>query len=1453
MSDQRPGGPDLFHDDLVAAHLAVPGRVARQWLVDDVEARVADPAHRVVLVTGEPGAGKSDLAAGLAARHPDWLRVFIRRDSVTALSGGDAVSTLLRAGHQLAARRPELFDPAVLEVVVDQRVDVARAGSSVVGIRIEDLAVSPFHRTALRVQQHVGDLAGALTGVEIAHATVEPRLLAPETLQYLALLDPAAALHTIDPTARVVLLVDALDEAPSGSLTTTVVDWLVASPELPPNVTILLTSRPHAGLARLRHAFRERLDELDIATDRPEVRRDVAEFVEPLIAELGAAPGGHRGDAAALVERADGNFAYLNAYARAARGARASGDAELLELLLRLDRLPSDLPGLYAFFLLRVRREVELLGRFEPDDDTPGPSVPAWEGVGAPFLAVLAVALAPVSLTELRHLGGVRAYAADAGAVLERFRPFLDEVDGRWHLFHGSVAEALTSPLQPMPELAVDAQEWHRRIVRRYRGGAASWDDVAWGDVDDYGVLHLPGHLAACGEAGRTQLLDLVSPGYRAASRRVTGTDLGFLRLTDAAGAAVPGASPVVALPDQVFLAVVRHAVRSVDVVAPGVLGLMARTGSVPAALSRAETIAPGLWQFRSLEAVRECTPPALRGLLGDGDGVERLVSAAEDVPRSGDIFGSVRHDECVTDAACLVAPADLARALELVSTVDPRSRESSETKVRLASAAAVGAVGGLARLRRIGVAAVDTLLDLAERAGGGERTAFAQVAAELSSQNAEATLDVLARIAVLLPAMGGAEGEARRWLLDLIRTRADEPLEKDYGPASPDDRGAAAARLAAEEPDVARRLVESYWPVAVDTGNDLAFHAAGEVWGRLGRPDLMEEAVERLLTHYRALGWYGPARDIASLAVTIDAFDPGRAQELADLAMDMLRREVERGVDAFEVSRLDGIIGGVVRAFATWDRPRALAAARWMHGTWIPGESWRSLSAGRQSALAALGLTVVDEDPALARALLAECEQREAGRRALGRSDPAVLSGTAFTLDPPGAPDQSRQVNFATYVQNVATYWSEGREAELFERPAEVLESASMAPQDRAFTGSWAAVAAAAVDALADTETDAAAALAARVVDPLHRLVADAALLAAFVGLGREEATDLAELVERDLEALPHYRPEVPLDDHPQGRVISALDPSARARFAAALLLPEDARWRDVLREDSPYAGLTALAELGLRWLEAADTETLTADEVMSTLEMLDGYPDALQLDIVRAEAVRRLEDLGDARAEEVFGRIGTVHLRRLLVLERLAVAGVTDEESWWDAIRVGEDRIAPSQVLRLAARAAALARNAGPPGLADQIVDVCRRESAQLALHDQISVLLDLADGSEPGDAAGLVLDAMNLSRGPGNPYRVAVAVARALAIAITTGNVLLVGKVVERLVSLDWSVLMNALRDAMWLLAEEGGGDVVARLEARLLRAQVVVDGAAVADGSIRHLDGVGHPGEDPRPVG
>jgi hypothetical protein len=185
-----------------------------------------------------------------------------------------------------------------------------------VGVRIDDLTVSPFYRTAaLRLDQTVSGLAGDLISVEIGRTTLDPRLLEVANLAHLALIAPAVALASRDPDARLVVLVDALDEIADHIGFDGLLSWLESGLQLPANVRFVLTSRAHSKLELLRRRRVGEVVELAIDAAAPEVRADLMAYagrlvggdaVSAAIRAQGAVPEYVAEEA---TDRAEGNFA----------------------------------------------------------------------------------------------------------------------------------------------------------------------------------------------------------------------------------------------------------------------------------------------------------------------------------------------------------------------------------------------------------------------------------------------------------------------------------------------------------------------------------------------------------------------------------------------------------------------------------------------------------------------------------------------------------------------------------------------------------------------------------------------------------------------------------------------------------------------------------------------------------------------------------------------------------------------------------------------------------------------------------------------------------------------------------------------------------------------------------------------------------------------------------------
>jgi acetyl esterase/lipase len=257
---------------------------------------------------------------------------------------------------------------------------------------VEDLRVSPFYQTSVRVEQDVALVSGELQGLSVKRMVAEERFLELSNLQHLALLDPARVLGRDDPTARIVVLVDALDELRYTSGRDTILDWLVSCPELPQNVRFLLTTRPdEALLATFRNRQGRWLREESIDPQEKEVQSDLHRYTMAIVSRppvqriLTNQPLNLEAVAAQFVGKAEGSFLYLATLFRGIEQELSSGLVKGLDChgLVHLQDLPNGLEELYAFFLSLIRNQVagERVELAPPKDSLSvnAGHLPAWE------------------------------------------------------------------------------------------------------------------------------------------------------------------------------------------------------------------------------------------------------------------------------------------------------------------------------------------------------------------------------------------------------------------------------------------------------------------------------------------------------------------------------------------------------------------------------------------------------------------------------------------------------------------------------------------------------------------------------------------------------------------------------------------------------------------------------------------------------------------------------------------------------------------------------------------------------------------------------------------------------------------------------------------------------------------------------------------------------------------
>ncbi len=475
------------------------GFVGRQWVRDEVDRFLARSEPRHFLLLGEPGCGKTSFMADLTQRL-GYPHHFIGKGSLsglaTSLDWRDPIRFAESIGYQLVRDYGGwIIDWESWGIQVKQEVvqEVRDLQGLLIGSAVEefDAVPRPASRPVLTVAQEVEQFGAAarVVGVYIENFRIQPEQVVRQLLTV-----PLTRIAQRWPEHQVVLVVDGLDEAEGYSDPGRNILHLLPDGSLPSNVRFLLSSRPGMHLS---HDFLERVQSFwlseDLEGDRhPGAMEDAKAYIMQLAREetIRAMMASRDQEAELLgdkvAEASRGNFLYLYHYAQGLRG----GDASLLDLAA----LPEGLHGIYRDFLAKVRDGVD--------------DVVYWDQTCKPVLGALAVAREPLQQEQIADLSGVGENSV--GTILAHVRQFLEPVgagqDNRYKLYHPSFGEYLISSEN---RDHISGREAHARVVNHYRQGARTWDKVDWSEVGDYGLRHLPAHLALASK--RREVKDLLT------------------------------------------------------------------------------------------------------------------------------------------------------------------------------------------------------------------------------------------------------------------------------------------------------------------------------------------------------------------------------------------------------------------------------------------------------------------------------------------------------------------------------------------------------------------------------------------------------------------------------------------------------------------------------------------------------------------------------------------------------------------------------------------------------------------------------------------------------------------------------------------------------------------------------------------------------------------------------
>jgi hypothetical protein len=425
------------------------GFVGRGWIWDQLDSFLKSKELRYFLIEGKPGTGKSALAAHLVKTQEIQIHAY---HFCSSREGGtlDPTAFVSSLSRQLVNSIPG-FGEKIVEQPPVQKIDVSQDIEKIEGGQVYGVYIDKFI-------------------VQTPSADAAFQFLVREPLNSWA--------KDSSEDDRVVILVDALDEAARLDRTPNIVGLIEAARDLRHQVRWVLTTRPSGPLTLDSDVHRIVLD------GSKDNLKDLGRYVDKWLAKktvVAALQSENIDDEQLrkqLLDRSDGNFLYLEYVLD-----DLSRDIKDKRPPKPFDELPEGLDEVYRGFL---KRELDR-GKVQ------------WSENHQPVLGVLAVAQEALKLAALSAFSGVGLQ--EANDVVSGLRELLDETgddhEKAYLLYHTSFGDFLTDRLRNQAYWANPAH-YHRRIAdyasSHYDNDWLGWQglDAAW----PYAVRHTPTHLS---------------------------------------------------------------------------------------------------------------------------------------------------------------------------------------------------------------------------------------------------------------------------------------------------------------------------------------------------------------------------------------------------------------------------------------------------------------------------------------------------------------------------------------------------------------------------------------------------------------------------------------------------------------------------------------------------------------------------------------------------------------------------------------------------------------------------------------------------------------------------------------------------------------------------------------------------------------------------------------------
>ena len=437
-----------FEDDIKKLTQYFTGR---DWLFKDIDNWLKNKKDdRFFLLTGEPGVGKSAIAAQLTQiPNIDITAYHFCRDRDVETVRPERILRSLAA--QLAEKIPEYGEalaksikPNLLQIQAN--IDIKSVSNSQIrAVYIENLNPSdPENELDILIRAPFVELQ---------------KMYAKKQQQ---------------PPNSVVILINSLDEAVN-TTGTNIVKLLakLSKSDLPDWVRFVLTSRRGGEVAQ---ELKE-LKPYDLEQTSKENLDDVEEYIQERVKQPQLQEVLQKNQSTQsinqiikrIAELANGNFLYTKLLLDDIEAKRQSLDD--------LSALPKTINDIYHRWLMRLKEK--------------------WEERYQPILGIMTVAQEPLTEKQLVNFTGIDSeYLHNS---LPEVVQFLNEVkpkenNSTYAIFHRSLRDYLLEESDKF--FGIAPQKHHSRIIEYYyKEDAQSEEEVNWSKLDKYGWLHLSKHL----------------------------------------------------------------------------------------------------------------------------------------------------------------------------------------------------------------------------------------------------------------------------------------------------------------------------------------------------------------------------------------------------------------------------------------------------------------------------------------------------------------------------------------------------------------------------------------------------------------------------------------------------------------------------------------------------------------------------------------------------------------------------------------------------------------------------------------------------------------------------------------------------------------------------------------------------------------------------------------------